>query len=196
MYRTWRLGKEIDFPPFYEKVLVKKRTWKKQPFEKALEGVRYISPAPDEHGHWISKEGEPIRVTKQVMKKLHEPITKEKWMAVEKDVADHYTQRRRYLEKGLARMAGYEGPEEEEEEIERRRRVCDLIEEEMRYMAYDEMETVADELVMLAQLRKIAEEPTIGRGDPADQDSVPKRRCLSMAAVASSSQERSGVPAL
>jgi hypothetical protein len=46
-----------------------------------------VFPAPEEHGHWVQAEEERPRVTKYVLRKAKEPITDQKRVAIEKEVA-------------------------------------------------------------------------------------------------------------
>ena len=85
--RSWRLGDAPSFPPFMQDVLVRRRTWRQGVFEPTVETVKYLFPAPEERGHWVQAEEERPRVTKYVLRKAKEPITDQKWVAIEKEVA-------------------------------------------------------------------------------------------------------------
>ena len=54
-------------------------------------------------GHWVQGEEERPRVTKYVLRKAKEPITDQKWVAIEKEAADALTTRRRLREKTSVR---------------------------------------------------------------------------------------------
>ena len=54
--RSWRLGDAPSFPPFMQDVLVRRRTWRQGVFEPTVETVKYLFPAPEEHGHWVQAE--------------------------------------------------------------------------------------------------------------------------------------------
>eukprot|EP00435_Cladocopium_sp_Y103_P068005 s204_g30.t2 len=119
--RSWRIGDAPAFPPFLQEVLVRRRTWRKGVFEPTVETVKYLFPAPEEHGHWIQPEDQPPRVTKYVLRKVQEPITDKKWVAIEKDVADALTTRRRLREKTAVRKIEVEEKDEsgrKDEEVE------------------------------------------------------------------------------
>ena len=62
--RSWRLGDAPSFPPFMQDVLVRRRTWRQGVFEPTVETVKYLFPAPEEHGHWVQAEEERHRTTK------------------------------------------------------------------------------------------------------------------------------------
>ena len=87
-----------------------------------MEKVRYMFPAPEEHGHWVQPADERPRVTKYVMRKATEPITNEKWVAIEKEVADALTTRRHLREKTTERKMKVEERKsnKEREQSERR----------------------------------------------------------------------------
>ena len=76
--RSWRIGDAPSFPPFLQDVLVRRRTWRQGVFEPTVETVKYLFPAPEEHGHWVQPGNEPLRVTKYVLQKAKEPITDQK----------------------------------------------------------------------------------------------------------------------
>ena len=96
-------------------VLVRRRTWRQCVFEPTVETVKYLFPAPEEHGHWVQPENEPPRVIKYVLRKSKEPITDQKWVAIEKEVADALTTRRRLREKtSVRKMEVGEEPKSEE----------------------------------------------------------------------------------
>ena len=106
--RSWRIGDAPAFPPFLQEILVRRRTWRRGVFEPTVEKVKYLFPAPEEHGHWVQPADERPRVTKYVMRKATEPITNQKWVAIEKEVADALTTRRRLREKTTVRKMEFE----------------------------------------------------------------------------------------
>ena len=85
--RSRRLHKIPDFPPFMEEVLVRRRRWKK--------------PSPENHGHWVVTLGERPRLTRCYMKKVEGPPNPDHWIALEKELLDGLTLRRRLREKPL-----------------------------------------------------------------------------------------------
>ena len=119
--RSWKLGDAPAFPPFLQVIFVRRRTWRRQFFEPTVEKVEYMFPAPEEHGHWV-QPAEPPRVTKYVMRKAIEPIANEKWVAIEKEVADALTTRRHLREKTTERKMKVEERKsnKEREQSERR----------------------------------------------------------------------------
>ena len=48
-----RQDKKITWPPFFAKVLVRKRHWRSQELEPSQEMVSYLFPAWESHGHYI-----------------------------------------------------------------------------------------------------------------------------------------------
>ena len=112
---------------------------------KPSRSVKYLFPASEEHGHWVQPGDEPPRVTKYVLRKAKEPITDQKWVAIEKEVADALTTRRRLREKTSVRKIEVEEKDSKnEEEAERekshqlKQRLGKMIEEEMKYMVEDD----------------------------------------------------------
>ena len=99
-------------------VLVRRRTWRQGVFEPTVETVKYLFPAPEEHGHWVQGEEKRPRVTKYVLRKAKEPITDQKWVAIEKEVADALTARRRLREKASVRKIEVEEKDLKDEEKE------------------------------------------------------------------------------
>ena len=76
--RSWRLGDAPSVPPFIQDVLVRRRTWRQGIFDPTVETVKYLFPAPEEHGYWVQAEEKRPRVTKYVLRKAKEPITDQK----------------------------------------------------------------------------------------------------------------------
>lgn len=98
--RSHRIGRKVDFPPFMEEVLVRKRHWRRGVLmEPSTEKVRYICPAWDHHGHWVMKEDGTKVVTRYVIRKLMEPVTEAIWIALEEETMDALLGRRRMREK-------------------------------------------------------------------------------------------------
>ena len=94
--------------------MVRKRKWRQGTFEVSTEVVKYLCPAPEEHGHWVLPKDEAPRVTKMLMKPAQLPVPEETWIALEKETVDALVIRRRMREKSTIRKI-----EEEEDEKER-----------------------------------------------------------------------------
>ena len=181
--RCWRIGDTPAFPPFLQEILVRRRTWRRGVFEPTVEKVKYFFPAPEEHGHWVQPEDERPRVTKYVMRKALEPITDQRWVAIEKEVADALTTRRRLREKTTVRKMEVEekkteGQDEDEEKFQRQKlRLSQIIEEEMKLMISDHHELAMEELKWIAKMKKMMEEPT-------EEDEILQTRVISTKEVA------------
>eukprot|EP00434_Breviolum_minutum_P006947 symbB.v1.2.006133.t1/scaffold365.1/size219215/8 len=103
MNRAYRTDRRPDWPSFLQEVLVRKRTWRQGELDTTVDRVKYLSPAPEEHGHWIVKEGETPRITKYIMKKAMEPVTEGTWLALERELVDAISIRRRLRGKTTVR---------------------------------------------------------------------------------------------
>ena len=161
--RSHRTDKKVDFPPFMEEVLVRKRHWRRGVLmEPSTEKVRYICPAWDHHGHWVMKEDGTKVVTRYVIRKLMEPVTEAIWIALEEEALDAMLGRRRMREKVSPTFKRLEVVEEEEEQrprqVEGPTLVNRIIEEEMVALMQEEPETARDELRLLGGLKKMIEE--------------------------------------
>jgi len=64
-----------------------------------MEVVRYVSPAPEEHGHWVQPEGEVPRLTRCYVQKAEMVPNEGTWIALEKETVDELSKRRRIREK-------------------------------------------------------------------------------------------------
>lgn len=125
------------FPQFMEEVLVRKRRWQQEDLGPTMEAVHYLCPSSENHAHWIVKTGESPRLTRCVMKKVNERPQEGHWIALERDLSDGLTLRRRIREKStVKKIEGLEGDEEWKKE-EGRRMMKKLIEEEMKHMTQD-----------------------------------------------------------
>ena len=182
--RSWRIGDAPAFPPFLQEILVRRRTWRCGVFEPTVEKVKYLFPAPEEHGHWVQPADERPRVTKYVMRKATEPITNQKWVAIEKEVADALTTRRRLREKTTVRKMEFEekkteeSQKEDEEKFQKLKlRLSRIIEEEMKLMVEDHPELAKDELAWIAKMKKMMEEPT-------EEDEILQTKVISSREVA------------
>ena len=118
-------------------------------------------PAPEEHGHWVQPENEPPRVIKYVLRKSKEPITDQKWVAIEKEVADALTTRRRLREKTSVRKMEIEEKEpksEENAEKEKfqqlKQRLSEIIDEEMKHMVEDDADIAGEELKWVTKIEE------------------------------------------
>ena len=78
--RAMRIGQPPDWPPFYSEVLVRKRTWKRGSFEPTVEVVNYLTPTPEEHGHYVQPPGERPRLTRCLIRKAENPPDERKWL--------------------------------------------------------------------------------------------------------------------
>jgi hypothetical protein len=184
--RSWRLGDAPSFPPFMRDVLVRRRTWRQGVFEPTVESVKYLFPAPEEHGHWVQGEEKRPRVTKYVLRKAKEPITDQKWVAIEKEAADALTTRRRLREKTSVRKIEVEEKdskieeEAEEEKVQQlRQRLSRMIEEEMKDMVEDDPEIAVEEFKWVAKMKRMMEEPS-------EEDEILQTKGISTGEVAKS----------
>ena len=188
--RLVRLDKKPDFPRFLQEVRVRKRSWKKSSMEVGVEKVLYLAPAPEEHGHWVVKKGDPPRLTKSILRMTTEPEDENQWLALERDLMDAWTVRRRLRDKStVKKLEGFEDPEEDrkDEVLKRNSRIVELIEEEMKKMVDDDPESVVDEMVLIGALRKMIEVPE-------DHEEVLQTRIISPREV--SSQWHNWLPAI
>ena len=95
-----RIGEEPHFPSFLEEVLVRKRHWRRGVLlEPTCEKVKYLCPAWDHHGHWVLKEDNTKIVTRYFLKRLTTPVSEATWLALETELEDGLTTRRRLREK-------------------------------------------------------------------------------------------------
>ena len=154
---SW-VGKLHDWPSFLTEVMVRKRKWRQGTFEVSTETVKYLCPAPEEHGHWILPKDEPPRVTKLLMKPALHPISEERWMALEKQTVDALVVRRRMREKSaIRRLEETEEKEKEEnEDVKRKVNLLRVVEQEMRLMVEDDTELAVEEMKIIAKLKKMA----------------------------------------
>jgi hypothetical protein len=101
--RAARVGTRPDWPLFLADVMVRKRKWRRGTFEVSTETVKYLCPAPEDHGHWTLPKDEPPRITKMIMKPAHLPLSEEGWVAIEKETVDALVIRRRMRGKSASR---------------------------------------------------------------------------------------------
>ena len=161
--RCSRLGKTPTWPQFWKEVVIRKRRWKRGGFEPTMEVVRYVSPAPEEHGHWVQPEGEVPRLTRCYVQKAERVPNEGTWIALEKETVDELSKRRRIREKSSIRllkseeMSSSQDPEELKAEASRRE-VKEMMEESVGHMFEAEAEVAAHEVEVLRSLKKMTEE--------------------------------------
>ena len=159
--RCVRKGTQPNWPPFYQEVRVKKRTWRRGAFEPVVERVHYLCPSTEDHGHWVQKPGEPPRVTKFIMEKTTEPVEEGAWIALEGRIVDPWSTRRRLRGKTAVRRVhptlDQEGEDSEtEKKKEEVKQIYAVIEEEMRGIVDEDPEVASGIIHAVARLRKIA----------------------------------------
>ena len=179
MNRAVRIDQPPSWPPFLELVTIRKRTWKRGTFETSTENVHYLCPAPDQHGHWVYKEGERPRVTKTFMQKLMTPVSEAHWIALEQEVADALAVRRRLRERAMIRKidACSEDEKCENEKIQKNR-VRALVEQEMLRLIDDDPELAEEEMKVLRKLKQ-------GVEDPTEEEEILQTKIVSLKEVAS-----------
>ena len=176
MNRAYRTDRRPDWPSFLQEVLVRKRTWRQGELDTTVDRVKYLSPAPEEHGHWIVKEGETPRITKYIMKKAMEPVTEGTWLALERELVDAISIRRRLRGKTTVRrmeVADHQG----EPLRKNKMRSLRIIEEEVSFMITDEPEAVMEETKILMKLKKEDDEE-------GEEEEVLQTRVVSTSEVA------------
>ena len=157
--RCARIGKEVpDFPPFLQKVTVRKRGWMKGSMAPTCEEVRYLFPAWDHHGHWVMKEDGTKLVTRYVVKQVKDIPTSQEWIAIEEDLVNALVKRRRMREKTAPMVRKIE-EEVREERGERGQtgRVVQIIEEEMGMLIEEDPIIVPQVMEIIAKLRRLVE---------------------------------------
>ena len=161
--RSHRTGKKVEFPPFMEEVTIRRRMWRRGVLmEPTTEKVKYICPAWDHHGHWVLKGDGTKVVTRNVIRRMKEPISEEVWIALEKEMLDALNDRRRMREKVSPVIRKIEKAEQEEEIAEELLKgemisVMRLLEEEMAILITEDEEIAKRELKILAGLKKMVE---------------------------------------
>ena len=164
--------------------MVRKRKWRQGTFEVSTETVKYLCPAPEEHGHWILPKDEPPRVMKLLMKPAPHPVSEERWMALEKETVDAFVVRRRMREKSAIRKLEEteEKEKEKNEDLKRRVNLLRVIEQEMRPMVEDESELAVEEMKIIAKLKKMAAVPN-------EEEEILQTRILSPKEVSEAREE-------
>ena len=154
--RCKRTYQKPSFPPFMQEVLVRRRRWKLGEFSPTMESVRYLAPSPQNHGHWIVKEGEAPRLTRSVVRKVSSAPEEGHWIALEKELLDGLSLRRRLREKTcVKRIEGRK--EDEERKTEERRRLKMVIAEEMKRVYGDHPQMAVETIRIVEKLRKMSE---------------------------------------
>ena len=159
MLRNSRITTPVGFPGFLEVVHTRKRTWKNHQFEAVMSKVKYLCPAWHEHGHFIQRENERPSVTRYVLRRLQEPTTEAHWIALEKEVEDALTLRRRIRGKSTIRSLEVHPSEQEDEAM--KNEVVKVIYDEMDRLVMDDLEASMLELPILNKLKKMAMEASI-----------------------------------
>ena len=163
LLRCYRLETKPSWPQFLQEVHTKKRHWKARDLEPTMEVVKYLAPAWEEHGHWIIRADAKPTVTRYVLQKVYTPIDDGVWVALERELLDGLTLRRRIRGKTTVKTmvmnqgerTGEEGEAEGRQEL--RMRAMKTIEEEVSCMLQDEEETFAIEAGVIARMKKIGE---------------------------------------
>ena len=124
-----------------------------------MEVAKYVAPSKEDHGHWITGENGQVRLTRCVLRKVEAVPTEEQWVAIERQVEDAQTLRRRLRNKAAVRRL--EGEVEESEEKKRKERIWKVIEEESKFMVGDDEETIMEEMKLICDLRKVAMEEEV-----------------------------------
>ena len=154
VFRCKRLHEKPTFPTFMQEVLIRKRRWKRGDFEPTMETVRYLYPSKENHGHYVVKDGETPRLTRCILEKVEDHPVEAHWIALERELLDGLTLRRRLREKTAVKKIQKQkgGQEEKEEEITRR--ANRVLEEEMRKALGDPPELAEVSRPLLTSLRK------------------------------------------
>ena len=158
--RSKRLHEKVTFPAFMDEVLVRKRKWKKKDWRPTMETVRYLYPSKENHGHHVVKDGETPRLTRCIVKKIEGPPVHGHWIALERELLDGLSLRRRLREKTSIKKI-QKSPEDEEDEDEesrseeRKKRLKKVLEDEMKKVLTDPPELAVLTLQVIAKLRRM-----------------------------------------
>ena len=165
--RSFRTGKEPNWPSFMQTVVVRKRRWKRGGFEPTMEHAVYLAPSPENHGHWIQSGEDRPRLTRCILRRAQERPDESYWLALERETLDALSDRRRLRGKSSIRSMqrtekGREESREESEEEESCQpeevaRIRQVIEEEMQMMFEDDPELTAHEMFILGKVKKMIE---------------------------------------
>ena len=158
--RSKRLHEKVTFPAFMDEVLVRKRKWKKEDWSPTMETVRYLYPSKENHGHYVVKDGETPRLTRCIVKKIEGPPVHGHWIALERELLDGLSLRRRLREKTSIKKI-QKSPEDEEDEEEegrneeRKKRLKKVLEDEMKKVFTDPPELAVLTLQVITKLRRM-----------------------------------------
>ena len=158
--RSKRLHEKVTFPAFMDEVLVRKRKWKKEDWSPTMETVRYLYPSKENHGHYVVKDGETPRLTRCIVKKIEGPPVHGHWIALERELLDGLSLRRRLREKTSIKKIqkspeDEEDEEEEERSEERKKRLKKVLEDEMKKVFTDPPELAVLTLQVITKLRRM-----------------------------------------
>ena len=157
--RCHRIYETPSFPTFMESVMVRKRRWQKEDLGPTVEEVKYLAPSVENHGHWIVKEGEAPRLTRCIMKKLDEKPSEAYRIALERDLLDGLTLRRRLRQKTTIKVIqGLWKQEEEDQKKKERAKVKRLLEDEMMKIPEDDPELAVCSILLVGRMKKFIEE--------------------------------------
>ena len=174
--RAVRLDTTPSWPRFLKEVKVKKRTWRRHDLGPGVEKVKYLCPSAEDHGHWIVADDQAPRVTKCILRSTVEPEENEVWLALERDMNDAWTVRRRLREKvAVRRMDASMDPTGEEESEEKRFKesIMKVIEEEAQRVLEDDPEVAQEGVKIIGKLRRMAE------GVPVEEEEVLQTKIVS-----------------
>ena len=152
--RAKRLHQVPNFPPFLTEVMVRRRRWKRDDLGPTSERVRYLCPSPENHGHWIVRDDERPRLTRCYMRRLEDPPTEGHWIALEKELLDGLSLRRRIRGKTAVKKIQKEQGEVEEKEEEAKRRMRKVLEEEALLSMEDSPQLAVINAQLIARLRR------------------------------------------
>ena len=158
--RSVRIGEDPHFPNFLEEVLVRKRHWRRGVLlEPTCEKVKYLCPAWDHHGPWVLKEDNTKVVTRYFLRRLTQPVSEATWLALETELEDGLSARRRLREKTHPLVRQIQEEDGRDGVQSKGMRVARVIEEEMTLLIEEEEVIVKEELKVIRKLRKLVEEP-------------------------------------
>lgn len=120
--------------------------------------IHYLGPSVENHGHWVMKEGEIPHLTRCILKPVNE-TSEVHWIALERELLDGLTLRRRLREKTtIKRMEKPGSDPEEERKRKNKAKIKKVIEDEMLKTIYDPPNLAAYSITILGRLRKMIED--------------------------------------
>ena len=122
-----------------------------------MEKVHYLAPSPENHGHWVVTLGERPRLTRCYMKKVEGPPNPDHWIAMEKELLDGLTLRRRLREKTAVKKIQKKDEDPEDESEKKKAQMRQVLEEEMRKVLDDPPHLASTTAQLLARLSKAAD---------------------------------------